>query len=285
MQVANRRAPDFAAQPGDIDIGRSRSNARHMMNTSPGSPGWLGNPAAIGRTCPVCGEIHRDEGSTLVCYRNLLLTRLRDEEFRAAIRLLPDNGRLVCWCKPAPCHGDILAKAAQAVKNGWQPADAPAHNPRVRKYAGIGSRETPSHVLEVMYGLAMHYAEQGWVLRSGGAVGADDAFEAGCNEASGSKEIFIPGDATPEAIERASEFRPAWDRCSDWAKKAHGRNTMIVLGRAFNDPVRFVVCWTRNASGHGGTGHAIRVARANGIPVFDLGDKKFLAQAMEKLGM
>jgi hypothetical protein len=38
-----------------------------------------------------------------------------------------------------------------------------------------------------------------------------------------------------------------------------------------NDPVSFIVCYTPGGSGQGGTGQALRVARAYNIPVTDLG--------------
>jgi hypothetical protein len=49
-------------------------------------------------------------GSTLVKYRAYLSEKLRsDDEFRDAVLALKDK-TLVCFCKPLPCHGDILAE-------------------------------------------------------------------------------------------------------------------------------------------------------------------------------
>ena len=36
---------------------------------------------------------------------------------------------------------------------------------------------------------------------------------------------------------------------------------------------KFVICWTKNGKGTGGTGQAIRIAKGFGIPVFDLAIK------------
>ena len=47
-------------------------------------------------------------------------------------------------------------------------------------YAGIGSRSTPGNVCDVMTKIAWKLSDKGWVLRSGGARGADDAFYRGC---------------------------------------------------------------------------------------------------------
>ena len=56
-------------------------------------------------------------------------------------------------------------------------------------YAGVGGRETPAHVLNLMTRIAQGLTKVGGILRSGGARGADTAFEAGAGSA---KEIFLP---------------------------------------------------------------------------------------------
>jgi hypothetical protein len=78
-----------------------------------GNTGEFGNPVAIGKTCPECGEVHSDGGSTLPCYTAYLKRRLKAEpKFRQQIKDL--QGKiLVCFCKPRPCHGDVLVKATE----------------------------------------------------------------------------------------------------------------------------------------------------------------------------
>lgn len=57
-------------------------------------------------------------------------------------------------------------------------------------YAGVGSRETPHEILALMTDVAKILGQHGWTLRSGGARGADTAFEDG---AKGFKrEIYLP---------------------------------------------------------------------------------------------
>lgn len=153
-------------------------------------------------------------------------------------------------------------------------------------YAGIGSRETPSSVLEDMHHIAFQLAQSNWILRSGGAPGADTAFEKGCNHAGGTKEIYIPWfgfqgrrDAIvgaeqpnfPDALKLASNFHPAWDRCKQGARALHARNGYQILGKSLTQKADCVICWTKNASGTGGTGQALRIAKHFNIPIFDLG--------------
>ena len=145
-------------------------------------------------------------------------------------------------------------------------------NAPVRYYAGIGSRQTPPAVLLWMEQIGYQLGQAGWCLRSGGAKGADSAFESGCNRAEGKKQIFYAEDCTTYARNLAAIYHPAWDRCSEYARKLHGRNMMILQGRDLRaeDEVFCVICWTPNGHTIGGTGQAIRAATQWGIPIFNL---------------
>ena len=69
----------------------------------------------------------------------------------------------------------------------------------------------------------------------------------------------------------AAPLHPAWNRCSPSVRKLHGRNAAILLGKTLDRPVDAVVCWSERGAVTGGTGMAIRIAQAHGIPVFNLG--------------
>lgn len=133
-------------------------------------------------------------------------------------------------------------------------------------YAGIGSRETPRHVLSIMEGIAKRLRGE-YTLRSGGAIGADSAFEKGAGE---NKEIFYPKDATSESIALAKTFHPAWENCNEYVRYLMGRNMQILFGKHLDRPVDFIVCWTENGEEAGGTGQALRAAKAHNIKVFNL---------------
>lgn len=159
-------------------------------------------------------------------------------------------------------------------------------------YAGIGSRETPQDTLHLMNRIAAHLARQGYTLRSGGAGGADTAFEAGCDAAAGQKQIFIPWSGFsgrragepgvhvgvgPNALALAERMHPNWSACSRGARALHARNGYQVLGPKLDTPVDFVVCWTPQAHRGGGTGQALRIAESHGITIYDLADVTALA--------
>lgn len=164
-----------------------------------------------------------------------------------------------------------------------------------KTYAGIGSRETPTDVLELMQDVAQFLASKGFTLRSGGAGGADSAFEEGCDKAEGSKEIYLPWKGfnnnkstlctvSNSALKLAEHFHPAWNRCSQGAQKLHARNLYQILGKDLNDKVDFVVCYTVGGLGGGGTGQAIRVAKYYNSPVYDLGKNEVRKNIFNLIG-
>lgn len=74
-----------------------------------GRPG-KGHDGSFGNPFPLTREAAR--GSTLERYRIWLWNQLNtDLEFRAKVADLHTR-TLVCFCAPAPCHGNVLARAA-----------------------------------------------------------------------------------------------------------------------------------------------------------------------------
>lgn len=155
-------------------------------------------------------------------------------------------------------------------------------------FAGIGSRQTPVHIQEVMIEVCKELANRGFTLRSGGAAGADKACECGCDEAHGQKEIYLPWPGfndhpshlhsiDPEAIELARIYHPAPHRLTAVTEKMMGRNSYQVLGRDLMTPSDFILCYTNDGKASGGTGQALRIAKDRGIPIFNLYDGDALA--------
>ncbi len=148
-------------------------------------------------------------------------------------------------------------------------------------FAGIGSRESPDDILELMNKTCKYLAAKGWILRSGGADGADFWCEKGCNAAAGKKEIFLPWqhfnynesplyEQSDGAFEIAAKFHPAWDKLKESVRKLMARNVLQVLGADLKTPVSFVLAWTKDGQATGGTGQALRIAAAYNIPIRNL---------------
>lgn len=159
-------------------------------------------------------------------------------------------------------------------------------------YTGIGSRETPKDILDQIRAIGEDLARQGLTLRSGGADGADTAFEQGCDLAEGLKEIYLPWRGfnanksnlytiPDNAFTLASKFHPAWEKLSPPVRKLMARNAQQIAGKNLDSPSAFVVCWTPDGcTSHksrtqktGGTGQAISIASECLIPIINLKNK------------
>lgn len=177
-----------------------------------------------------------------------------------------------------------------------------------RFYAGIGSRATPADIIHLMRRFGAIAAMDGYRLNTGGAEGADQAFEAGARislpaihmldvneecydtpfisvflpwvgfcgyKALTSEVLCLDHAGTPELV---SQYHPKASKLKPAVISLMRRNCHQVLGRDLATRVNFVVCWTPDGAataaqtsyGTGGTGFAIRLADAVGIPVFNL---------------
>lgn len=154
----------------------------------------------------------------------------------------------------------------------------------MKSYAGIGSRETPSEICDKMKKIAK-ILSKALILRSGGANGADSAFEESAEHC----EIYLPNhefngrihddikyfnyQKMPGAVlaqEMTYQFHPKADNLINTSFHLHSRNAMQIFGKNMNDPVEFVVCWTENGELKGGTAQALRIASHYNIPIYNL---------------
>ena len=96
-QIVNIKRVSFNTNdPNDVYIGRGRNN------------GLFGNPFTV--------KIHgRDKCIEL--YREYFYNRIEtDYQFRKAVLSLKGK-RLGCYCKPKPCHGDIILEYLENESN------------------------------------------------------------------------------------------------------------------------------------------------------------------------
>jgi hypothetical protein len=167
-----------------------------------------------------------------------------------------------------------------------------AHSLAGLDFTGIGSRKTPGNILKLMQAIGFRLGLLDIRLRSGGAEGADSAFEVGARRAftekHGSEPLiylpypgfrgkpgitFAPNSQTwKEATRIIRDLHPAWDRCSDFAKKAHTRNAFQILGSDLKTPSQFLVFYAEVSRGEiqGGTRTAVVLAQKFQIPCFNL---------------
>lgn len=178
----------------------------------------------------------------------------------------------------------------------------------VDAYAGIGSRETPKQVLDEMTAIAVELEMRGYRMRSGGAGGADTAFDHGVLDRA-NKDVILPwkgfsgiedGVMLPKHLEAQAEklalkYHPAPDRLYENygernqrakpALKLHTRNMPQVLGLDLKSPAKMVIAYTPDGAASGGTGQAIRVAEDFGVPVLNLRRPEIRAAVLAALDL
>jgi len=161
-------------------------------------------------------------------------------------------------------------------------------------FTGIGSRKTPSSILDIMDGLCGVLIQRGYALRSGGARGADNTFEQGYKTRGGSFTIILPFTpfngrhadgvnyslgVTKESLKTVEMFHPNPRALSATGRKLMARNYYQIVD--FNGvQSSFVICYAVN--NEGGTGQAIRIASKLGIPVYNMWFPR-IRKMMEKL--
>ena len=135
--------------------------------------------------------------------------------------------------------------------------------------------------------IAIFLSKNNYILRSGSADGADSAFALNIDD--DKKQIFLPWKGfnnnwdykypiTEKSLKIAEEFHPAWEKCSNGAKKLHARNCFQVLGYDLNSPSEFIICWTKGGKLVGGTAQALRISIKHNIKIYNLAiekDKKY----------
>jgi len=94
--VVNVRKENFT-----VYIGRGAGGTAHIMNSTVGERGWLGNPFPL-------SKYSRKE--SINEYRKVFYKKINsDPEFKAAVKDL--KGEILgCYCKPKDCHGDVIAE-------------------------------------------------------------------------------------------------------------------------------------------------------------------------------
>lgn len=149
-------------------------------------------------------------------------------------------------------------------------------------YTGIGSRNTPPDMLSLMTAIAWKYNELGYRLRSGGAMGADTAFQLGSGK---NCNIYVPlphSYGTKQwqkweglAKEVCESFNLNLSSMKPFTQYLIIRNMPQVIGLDGEPLSERVVCWTPNGEMVGGTRYALRLAEMRNVPIFNLGLPNF----------
>lgn len=214
--------------------------------------------------------------------------------------LLPPPGAGLGGLSPEAVQRMILTYMSGPAARGVEIiiSTSPANiRPRPIVYAGIGSRRTPPDVLDTMTEVARKLAERAWILRSGNAEGADEAFEKGAPIPL--LESYLPWAKTsvPHGIvhdspemaklmqttyttESGTPWSPSMKRS---VTQLMTRNGNQIFGTDFSEPTDVVVCYTPYGDPVGGTRQAIKLAGLAGIPVLNLGVKQWEGASVDQI--
>lgn len=163
-------------------------------------------------------------------------------------------------------------------------------------YSGVGSRRTSADRMGRLTRIATALDARNYILRSGAADGPDTAFERGAavsrrriyvpNETFGNRpkgQVIVPKNVNLmlwlKACLIAERFHPQGSRMPQDVRELMGRNVYQVLGDNLRTPSDFLICEAplpqiddqgRVVDVDGGTGLAVRLATAYGVPVYHL---------------
>lgn len=159
----------------------------------------------------------------------------------------------------------------------------------MKYYAGVGSRETPDEIMDLMTDIASILEQKGYILRSGGADGADIAFENGVDDPN-NMQILLPYEGfngayssnvgyyhidditNPDYVAAYNSLKhhPKGYKLSSGSKRMMIRNYFQVHGINNQPSSLFNICWTPNGATVGGTAQSIRLCNLANIPVYNL---------------
>lgn len=178
----------------------------------------------------------------------------------------------------------------------------------MKYYTGIGSQTITEEESVLITSIGEVMARKGYILKSGAARGADEAFQLGaCNVNPSMTDILLPWGSFKDRLQSsfeginyrvptAGEFRvareylvaeciiPWFDSMKPANKKFHGRNYYQVMGMV-NTSVVIYCANEANSEVSGGTRTAVMIARELGIPTYNLRIKKERDKLRSLLGL
>lgn len=166
-------------------------------------------------------------------------------------------------------------------------------------YVGTGNNTAPQSMLDNFKRIAVDLESRGYTLRSGGIEGPEDKFERSCTK----QEIHLPWKGfadkeskfsftTDAAKELASKFHPSWEGLKPAMQIFLAKNVRMIMGKDLKSPALFMITWSEDGaetlqektSRTGNTGHAIAIACALKIPIFNFGKPETEARFNQYIG-
>lgn len=169
-----------------------------------------------------------------------------------------------------------------------------------KTYVGTGNKEAPPEVLSLIKRLTRELEEFGFVLRTGGLEGPEEAFEVSAKN----MELHLPWRGfnnkeskftfTPkQALGIAKMFHPTFESLKPAIQTIIAKNVRLVMGKDLKSPTMFVICWSEDGvekssdktSKTGNVGFVVSIACAMHIPVFNLANPDAEKRLKQYLGL
>jgi hypothetical protein len=163
----------------------------------------------------------------------------------------------------------------------------------VKSYAGIGSRSISKEEYKTILSISS-YLKEDYIVYSGNAEGSDISFQEGSQgkcvlylpwknfntenyNINKSLDSFIVGE-TKEGIASLEKYHPNPLYLKRGARLLMSRNYHQIFGYEKYPKVSFVLCCAdedKYGNVKGGTGQAVRIAKDNNVPVFNIRNKNW----------
>lgn len=161
----------------------------------------------------------------------------------------------------------------------------------IKYYTGCGTTSTPVSIRRLIQDIAASLAKEGYILRTGGEKGGDEAFEEGCNSVDPAlKELYLPfGGFNGKTGVVFREYSGLSDELREMGMntRALTKSSRLRMGRCYQEleglngvPSEFLICYD---SGEGTPNFIHRLAIRKGIKVYNLYDKEVRKELCEEL--
>ena len=145
-------------------------------------------------------------------------------------------------------------------------------------YSVVGPKDSPEHYNTMMSKIASLFEDDGYILRTRGRDGFEEAAVNGTDLIQ--NKVIIPGTVWKQGPSQEA-YSVAWDHSNRWLdlseenKKRSAYIVQVLLGAKLNNRSKFLITYTQDEETIPEVILAMRVARHYGIRVFDLAEYSF----------
>ena len=174
-------------------------------------------------------------------------------------------------------------------EGGFKPPMPPVENPVLYQPYGImGNKDAPPKIIDDLVRIARKLSENGFTLRTGAMEGIEQIVDG----AVGNGELYLPwrdfggkdskntfNSPLAKGIAKKFAANVNWETLKPPVQAFLCKNVRVLTGQNCNSLALFLLCWSEDGAetaiektfATGNIGHAIAVAAAHRIPVFNLG--------------